>query len=208
VTTVVFSGDIVGTGIDNGQFLTYPNGSALYADYGTITGTISGQGSGSFTISEFDGVVTRNNMEFEVPASGSGDFVGITGRPYQRLHVRPQHGLSIWEYLAEPETVAKLASLRQWAERYTMIAKTYRLQQHRQPALPAPPVLSMPDSPPYRWTKKSGGRQIGGPTEPEIGSVDGDGLQENRQGSGLIPEVVADDMAAGACRVASRFWSA
>jgi hypothetical protein len=78
------SGDMVGGIFTETTFAEFPDGSSVSTDFETWFGTITGHGTGAFTLLEYDVVGkadgTYTSKLHLVDRAGEGDFEGITGR--------------------------------------------------------------------------------------------------------------------------------
>jgi Protein of unknown function (DUF3224) len=78
------SGDMVGTVFVELTAAFFPDGSAVSTDFETWGGTITGHGTGTFTLLEYDAVGKADGTYTSklrlVDGTGTGDFEGITGR--------------------------------------------------------------------------------------------------------------------------------
>ncbi|HVA77404.1 MAG: hypothetical protein WAU33_02035 [Candidatus Binataceae bacterium] len=82
--TYTVSGDFVGGLLLETAFAEFANGSfALNSDFQNWTGSISGHGSGSFTLNEYDLLIRADGSYTSrlriLDGTGTGDFQGISG---------------------------------------------------------------------------------------------------------------------------------
>ena len=78
------SGDMVGGIFTETTFAEFPDGSSVSTDFQTWFGTITGHGTGAFTLLEYD-LIGKSDGTYTsklrlVDRAGEGDFEGITGR--------------------------------------------------------------------------------------------------------------------------------
>ena len=77
------SRDFVGTGLFESTFTAFADGSTSYTDFETWTGTVTGHGTGSFVLLEYDGLIQSDGKSSSklriLEGTGTGDLVGITG---------------------------------------------------------------------------------------------------------------------------------
>ncbi len=77
------SGDMVGGIFTETTFAEFPDGSSSFTDFETWFGTITGHGTGAFTLLEYDGVGQADGTYTSklrlVDKTGTGDFEGVTG---------------------------------------------------------------------------------------------------------------------------------
>ena len=80
---VTNTGSLQGQGTDEVAFVALVNGEYIFTDYFEFTGTVSGLGTGSFAVIDYNGVVQPDGSSTwlwrVVNGSGSGQLAGITG---------------------------------------------------------------------------------------------------------------------------------
>jgi hypothetical protein len=78
------AGDFVGSIFLETTLAQFPDGRAVFTDFETWTGTVTGHGTGTFTGLEYDAVTQVNGTttsKFRIlDGTGTGDLVGITGK--------------------------------------------------------------------------------------------------------------------------------